>query len=284
MTETDVRDAIMTATYEALCEHGYTDLTAQHIADRTDKSKSLLFYHYDSKEDLIADFIGYLTEWFDERVTQTAGQPPVDRLAMIVDWFLYGSPDADNERQSFHTAMLELRTQAPHNEQYLEQLRRSDDHLRETIEEILADGIEAGQFVDHDTEEIALLLIATLDGARIRQLTLDRDRYLDQVRASTVTRLFADILASDIEFPSKLSRDDISPAHVSVEPDSDGERDAENGTGAGGEDAGNDGDETTVESESESENNAGDTDTGREPNPDTASGQDPNHDTTDPTE
>ncbi|WP_323172110.1 TetR/AcrR family transcriptional regulator [Natrialba sp. PRR66] len=266
MTETDVRDAIMTATYEALCEHGYTDLTAQHIADRTDKSKSLLFYHYDSKEDLIADFIGYLTEWFDERVTQTAGQPPVDRLAMIVDWFLYGSPDVDNERQSFHTAMLELRTQAPHNEQYLEQLRRSDDHLRETIEEILADGIEAGQFVDHDTEEIALLLIATLDGARIRQLTLDRDRYLDQVRASTVTRLFADILAPDIEFPSKLSRDDISPAHVSIESASESERESNT-------------DDTSTDREPNQ-----DTSTDREPNQDTSTGQEPDRDTTDPTE
>lgn len=203
MTDSDVRESIMIATYEALCEHGYTELTAQNIADRTDKSKSLLFYHYDSKEDLVADFVEYLIEWFDERVAQTEELPPVDRLATFVDWFLYGSADDENdERQSFHTAMLELRTQAPYNEEYREQLRKSDDRLREILEEIIQDGIDAGQFTDHDTEETAALLIATLDGARIRQLTLGRDAYLDQVRSGAIARIFDDILVEDVSFPT----------------------------------------------------------------------------------
>lgn len=77
MTDPDVRNAIMTATYEALCAHGYTDLTAQDIADRTDKSKSLLFYHYDSKDDLVADFLVFLRELFDERFDDTDDQSPV---------------------------------------------------------------------------------------------------------------------------------------------------------------------------------------------------------------
>ncbi|SDR38641.1 TetR/AcrR family transcriptional regulator [Natronobacterium texcoconense] len=201
MTDPDVRDAIMKATYEAVCEYGYTDLTAQDIADRTDKSKSLLFYHYDSKEDLVADFVDYLVEWFGDRFEETEELPPTQRLATFVDWFLYGSTDAD-ERQSIHTAMLEIRTQAPHNEQYREQLRRSDDLLREILEEILRDGIEAGEFEDHDPEETAALLIATLDGARIRQLTLERDDYVEQVRSAIVSRIFADILADGVSFPA----------------------------------------------------------------------------------
>ncbi|OIB58339.1 TetR/AcrR family transcriptional regulator [Natrialba sp. SSL1] len=210
MTDSDVREEIMRATYEALCEHGYSELTAQSIADRTDKSKSLLFYHYDSKEELVAEFVEYLVDWFDERAVETASLSPVDRLATIVDWFLYGSSNDHDERQSFHTAMLELRTQAPYHEPYRENLRKSDDYLRNLFEEILQDGIEAGQFVDHDTEEMATLLMATLDGARIRQLTLDRDSYVDQVRSAAVDRIFDDILADDVEFPDRSVQNDSS--------------------------------------------------------------------------
>ena len=94
----------MKATYEALCTHGYTDLTAQDIADRTEKSKSLLFYHYDSKEDLVADFIDYLLDRYVERVERTASLSPVERLAAFVDWFLFNP--ADEERTSFHAAMI----------------------------------------------------------------------------------------------------------------------------------------------------------------------------------
>ncbi len=190
----------MRGTYEALCEHGYTELTAQDIADRTDKSKSLLFYHYDSKEDLLADFLEFLFERFDERVAETRDLPPVERLAVFVDWFLYGP--GENDRQSFHVAMLELRTQAPYNEEFREKLRKSDDQLREVLEEILRDGLEAGEFREHDPEETAALLIAAFDGARIRQLTIGRDEYLEQVRTATATWVFDDLLAEGASFPA----------------------------------------------------------------------------------
>jgi AcrR family transcriptional regulator len=199
VTDPDVRAPIMRATYEALCEHGYTELTAQDIADRTDKSKSLLFYHYDSKEELLADFLEFLFERFDERVAETRDLPPVERLATFVDWFLYGPEE--NDRQSFHVAMLELRTQAPYNEQFREKLRKSDDQLRATLEEILREGLEAGEFREHDPEETAAFLIAAFDGARIRQLTIGRDEYLEQVRTATATWVFDDLLAEGASFP-----------------------------------------------------------------------------------
>lgn len=191
----------MAATYEALCTRGYTDLTAQDIADRTNKSKSLLFYHYDSKEDLVADFIDYLLDRYAERIAETTGLSPVERLAGFVDWFLY-SPE-DEARTSFHAAMLELRTQARYVEEYRDRLRRSDDQLRETLESILRDGIEAGQFVEHDPEETAALLIAAFDGARIRQLTIGRDVYLDEVRSATVSRIIDELLADGVTFPEE---------------------------------------------------------------------------------
>lgn len=200
MTDSDVRDAIMRATYEALCEEGYSDLTAQAIADRTDRSKSALFYHYDSREALVADFIEYLIEGFETRVARTRDHPPVERLAAMIDWFLSGP---DDDQVAFHTAMLELRAQAPYNDGYREKLRESDDHLREAVEEILRDGVEDGSFVEHDPESVAALLLAAFDGARVRQLTLDRAAYLDAVRTGIVERVFADLLAPGVAFPTE---------------------------------------------------------------------------------
>ncbi|MDJ1432400.1 TetR/AcrR family transcriptional regulator [Halostagnicola sp. A-GB9-2] len=207
MTDPDVREAIMAATYDALCTHGYTDLTAQDIADRTDKSKSLLFYHYDSKEDLVADFIDYLLERHDKRVEAASSRPAVDRLATFIDLFLYG-PDDDDERTSFHTAMLELRAQAPYNDTYLEQLQKSDERLRTTLERILVDGIESGEFVDHDHEAVAALLVASFDGARIRQITIEGNSYLEKVRSAAVDRIIDDILAEGVEFPTESRAED----------------------------------------------------------------------------
>ncbi|MCU4743784.1 TetR family transcriptional regulator [Halobacteria archaeon AArc-m2/3/4] len=201
MTEPSVREAILTATYEALCEHGYTDLTAQAIADRTDKSKSHIFYHYDSVEDLVVDFIDFLLERFDEHAEEMRSRPPAERLAAFVDWFLYG-PD-DEEQVAFHTALLELRAQAPYNDRYREQLRKSDDYLRKTLEEILRAGQESGDFQDHDETKTAALLIAAFDGARVRQLTLARDEYLTEVRDATTDEILDGLLADGVAFPDE---------------------------------------------------------------------------------
>ena len=199
MTDATVREEIMTATYEALCEYGYTDLTAQAIADRTDKSKSWLFYHYDSKDDLVVDFVGFLLERFEARLAEVEDRPPAEQLVAFVDLYLEEPAD---DRRAFHTALLELRAQAPADERFREQLRESDDRLRRTLESVLEDGIEAGQFHDHDVEETATLLLATLDGARLRQLTTGREEYLD-VKRDAIERIVGTILTDDAEFPAE---------------------------------------------------------------------------------
>ena len=227
----------MLATYEALCEEGFSELTAQSIADRTEKSKSALFYHYDSKEELLADFVEYLLEGFEARVAETREHPPLDRLAAFVDLFLQGR---SNDGVGFHTAMLELRAQAPYNEVYREKLRASDALLREALVDILRAGIESGDFRDHEPTAVAELLLATFDGARIRRVTLDREAYADDVRSAVVDRILADVLAPGTEFPSEPT--------LSFPPDERLARDARDVDGdpadPDGSDRSNDGDDT----------------------------------------
>ncbi|MFT4884148.1 MAG: AcrR family transcriptional regulator, partial [Natronomonas sp.] len=116
----ETRERIMEATYRALCEHGYASLTMQDIADECDCSKSLLHYHFDTKEDLLVALLAYLLERFEERIA-TDGDPR-DRLVDLIDAFLFGDERSREEHRAFHTALLELRAQAPHNDAFRDQL------------------------------------------------------------------------------------------------------------------------------------------------------------------
>ncbi len=193
---TDTRQAIMEATYRALCEHGYAALTMQDIADELDKSKSLLHYHFDTKEDLLVAFIEFLLEEFEEKRAENAEAPPEKRLEEFVDWFVF-APEED-DRTAFHIALLELRSQAPYTEAYREQLARSDRLVRETIVEIVEAGIESGEFrSDVDPESIARLVFATMDGARIRQATLAEAGYAAAVRDALYEYVLDDIVSAE---------------------------------------------------------------------------------------
>lgn len=189
----DTRQAIMDATYRALCEHGYAALTMQDIADESERSKSLLHYHFDTKEELLVAFIEYLIDEFEEKRGENDDDPPEQRLDEFVDWFVF-APDED-DRAAFHIALLELRSQAPFNETYRDQLKRSDELVRGTIVEILEDGIESGAFrADVDPDAIARLVFATMDGARIRQATLAEAGYAAAVRDALYEYVLSDLL------------------------------------------------------------------------------------------
>ena len=197
---------IMDGVYGALRAHGYADLTMQDIADECSKSKSLLHYHYDTKEDLLVAFLEHIISDSEGRIAARADDPPVDRLVQFVGWFVFAPDEAD--REAFHIALLELRTQGPFNERIREQLARSDRLLRGTVADILADGIEAGVFRDVDVEETAALLVATLDGARTRQITLagaerdaEGDGYTREVAEAALRRIVGPLLADGVELP-----------------------------------------------------------------------------------
>ncbi len=171
----DVSTEIMTATYRALCEHGYAELTMQDIADETDKSKASLHYHYDSKHDLLVAFLEYLFEEFTERVSDPAGETPAERLHAFIDSVLSPPTEDDDERVAFKTAILELKAQAPYDDDIRERLEAFDEFVFEHVREHVAAGIDAGEFRAVDPADTARFIVTTLDGAQTKQVAVGQD-------------------------------------------------------------------------------------------------------------
>ena len=147
----------MEATYRALCDHSAVDLTVEKIADEFDKSRSLIFYHFDSKEDLLSSFLAYLLERFEDRVTASDTEDLGEQLDSLIDGLLFGSED----NEDFQTAMFELRAQAPFNDAYREQFRTNRAYTHDLIEGVIDRGIEEGVFNEVDATGVAATLLLT---------------------------------------------------------------------------------------------------------------------------
>ncbi|RXK50130.1 TetR/AcrR family transcriptional regulator [Halorientalis pallida] len=174
MSET--RDEIMSATYRALCTHGYADLTMQDIADETELSKAALHYHYDSKQELLESFLDFLYDEFTERVGDPPGETAPERLRALVEKVLSPPVEDDDERVAFKTAMLELKAQAPYDDGIRERLQRFDAFLHDEFRSILADGSDAGTVrAEVDPDDAARFLVTALDGAGTKQVAVGRD-------------------------------------------------------------------------------------------------------------
>ena len=188
----DTREAIMLATYHALCEHGYAALTIDRIDSEFPKSKSLLYHHYDSKDDLLRDFLEYLLSILPEDLAPADERGPRARLETIVEYVLTTADDRPDD--DFHGAIVELRAQAVNDPAYREHFTRSDVDFQSRIQNILDDGVESGVFRDHDTTAAATFLHTVLLGALAKRVTSDDPR-LDANRDQLAQYLEATVYA-----------------------------------------------------------------------------------------
>jgi AcrR family transcriptional regulator len=177
----DTREEIMKATYDALCAHGYADLTIQRISDEFPKSKSLIYHHYDSKDDLLLAFLEFALDRFEASVPQQEYDTAAERLEAVLDHVL--PTHLDEERYEFTSAMIELRAQATHDPAYHAHYTRSTQFFRDQFVAIIEQGIEEGVFRDVDPDRTATLLLTTIEGAMLQRVTSDVEERIESLRA-----------------------------------------------------------------------------------------------------
>lgn len=180
-------ERIMDATFRALLEHGYNDLSIANIAEQFEMSKSSLYYHYDSKDDLLVSFLAFARERFEEDVLTAPTDDPMTDLERVVETLL--PLELDEEQRAIQTVMSELRSQAVTNPAFREQFTAIDDLLVDHLRDIVERGVEDGSFREVDSTRVAEHVVATLDGARLARATTNRTGAPAAVRVSLASYL-----------------------------------------------------------------------------------------------
>jgi AcrR family transcriptional regulator len=200
----DTEAALMAATYRALVTHGYADLTIQAIGEEFDKSTSLLYHHYDGKDDLLVAFLGYLLERFEAELPPPATDDPWTELLDLLD-HLVGDPGG--ERGAFLGAMVELRGQAGNDPDYRAAFTRHDAFFHERVTDLVRAGVERGQFRDVDPTAVAAAVQTALNGAMLQAATTDEGVPDDRLRTELEAMLRARLRLDDADTAETAGND-----------------------------------------------------------------------------
>lgn len=189
------REQILAATYRALCEHGYSDLTVQRIGEEFAKSQSLIYHHYDSKDELVLACLEFMLEHFEEAFVDDDVTGPRDRLEAFIELIL--GDDPDGKSRQFFASLIELRARACHDDDFRAHSSRSDRVFQAYFADVIEDGIDRGVFRDCEPDRVAAMLVTTLEGAMLRRPTNDDETvWLPALRAELQTylqqRVYAD--------------------------------------------------------------------------------------------
>jgi len=174
----EANEEIMRATYRALREHGYANLTVEAIADEYGKSTAAVHYYYDTKEALLADFLEFLLGEFVASIRSVETTDPERRLAVLLDALLL------DPRENFDllVALLEMQSQAPSKAPFRERFRQNDEYIRYLLKAVINHGIDEGVFRDVDADAVARGLKTIVDGARTRAVVLGDTEPLETAR------------------------------------------------------------------------------------------------------
>jgi len=191
----DTRTAIVRATYEALIEHGYENLTIQRIGDEFPKSKSLIYQHYDGKDEVLVELLEFLLDHFETQMPKPACGDAHDCLRTMLDYVL--APDPDTERVELTRVMVELRGQAPHNETFESYFTSNDGRFRRSLADIVERGVDEGIYRPVDADAVAEFLLTIISGGTVRRATAADAVDIVAVRAEVDAYLDARLLRDD---------------------------------------------------------------------------------------
>jgi AcrR family transcriptional regulator len=186
------RDEILTATVDLVDRHGLAAVRVGDVAAELGISASLVFYHFGTKDDLVAEAFAHAVERDLAKLDKAVrGDDPVDQLRRLLR--LYG-PTGQAVGWRVWIDAWALAQREPHIRTVL---RRLDHRWAESLRLVVEDGVAKGVFTCPDPAASVARVSALLDGLSVATLV-----YRTVTRAQLrewVAGLVAHELAIDVD-------------------------------------------------------------------------------------
>ena len=182
-TVAERRNEILETTCEVVIERGFAGTRIADVAKRLEVSSSLIHYHFDSKEQLLAEaFAHYANKDVAEMEGEIENAPTaLGKLERVIQNYVpEGSDDVewmlwiDGWGEALRNPMMKKISQ------------QLDEQSTELLARIIRIGVESGEFTCPDPDASAMRLTALVDGLAVQFAAHDgmmnRDQLIEHVR------------------------------------------------------------------------------------------------------
>ena len=160
------RRQVVEALFKCLAEKGHQNITVKDIAKRADLHYGVIHYYFKSKDEIVSALADSLVSEYEglmlDRVQaiDSASEKLQAALDFLVDEFIF------NKR--LNRVFYNLVQMAFEQKTVRKALRKQLRVYRTRIAEVVAEGIETGEFVSHDPVESATLMVAVIEGMALQ--------------------------------------------------------------------------------------------------------------------
>jgi AcrR family transcriptional regulator len=160
------REEILTATTDLLDRIGLAAIRVADVADELGVSPALVFYHFGTKDALVADAFAHAVDRDLAKLDQatTKGTDPLDRLRRVLR--LYGPTGAAIGWRVW----IDAWALAQREPVIRKVLRRLDHRWAAALQEVIQEGVADGSFTCPDPAAAVARVSALLDGLSVATL------------------------------------------------------------------------------------------------------------------
>src|SRR4051812_47083659 len=172
------RERILDAAVKLIAREGIDDVRIARIAMSAGVSASLLHYHFESREALLAEALEHSYEIAGNARLSVPEDEPTRRLAAMIDQCL----PLDDELRDDWVLWVELWLRAVRHPELRPTAARLYARMHAWFTEAIDEGVAAGEFTAADPERTADRLLALIDGYGIRALNEDPTMPVERAR------------------------------------------------------------------------------------------------------
>ena len=160
-TKKDHINNILNAATALFCEKGYANVTVQEIADRAGLNKATLYYHMESKEELLFSIFDTICSLLIRKFKEVMKRPiaPAQKLQEIIHAYLTSLSEHPQAFRVFVSEGRELRGE------HQKHIHRECNLIIRMVEEILHEGVNKGTFSLPDISIATLAILGMCNWA-----------------------------------------------------------------------------------------------------------------------
>jgi AcrR family transcriptional regulator len=183
------RPQILATATDLVREKGLWSVRISDVAKRAQMSPTSVVYYFGTKDELFADAISRADDMFYEPVLEELGQ--LDTAAERLAWLMVRSSTSD------WMLWIDLWVYARHHPDTAVAQRRFHRRWRQTIEDIVRQGMDAGEWTVDDPADVSQRLSALTDGLAVHMVLGDPDhtpeRYVTMSLTAAALELGCDL-------------------------------------------------------------------------------------------
>lgn len=157
-------DALLRTACDVIAERGLANTRTADVARAAGVSQALVFYHFATKERLLAQAFAYATEQDLQKLDAIlkSSAPPLDRLRKLLRHY------TPTTRVKTWTMWIDGWSESPRAPELEKISRRRVLRWRAALREVITDGVREGTFECVDAEGAAWRIASLIDGLAIQ--------------------------------------------------------------------------------------------------------------------